>query len=873
MDVVATHVNADFDSLGSMAAARILYPGAVLTFPGSQEKSVRRFLLESSFYALDVVKAKRVNLDEISRLILVDVSSRSRIGRFSKLLNRPGVEVIVYDHHTSEQDAVEASAGRVEQVGATTTLMVEEIKKRNLPISDDDATLMILGIYEDTGGLSFPSTTPRDLEAAAFLLSNGADLSAVSQVLTPELTPEQAALLGELMKNQKTYAFHGVNVTISTADRDKYIGDLAVVAHKMRDMENLDALILLVRMDNRVHLVARSRIREVDVGKLARAMGGGGHPEASSASVKNFTLIQIHDKILNFLSSSVRPPTSARDLWTTPAKSIESSATIAETYAFLNRYHINGAPVVKSGKVAGLASRLLVGRALQHGLRDVPVSEFMITEFESASPDSSLEEIRKIIIHQNQRLLPVIAENSLLGVITRTDLLRELGGLAADSAIAFSHASQDRKAAKLMEERLSPELLKLLRHLGRKACSMGMEAYLVGGIVRDLLLRRDNQDVDVVVEGDAIALAENSAAEWGAKVRIHKIFGTAKLFMKNGLKLDLATARTEYYSKPAALPSVEWSSLKQDLYRRDFSINTLALRLTPEKFGEVIDFFGGLRDLKDGAIRILHNLSFVEDPTRILRAVRFKNRFGFKLGKQTETLMRQAVKMGFLSQAKGRRLFLEFIQLLEDGNQEKTIEELDKLGVLSAFHPNIKFDESSKKLLAGVNEAITWHRLLYLDAPVRSWMVYALAVFDVLDENEATKLYAEFGVAEGDGTMLKNARVSAYEALADLSAAANGGKPKNSRVFSILRDRATEELLFLMARTVDEGKRKFVSSYFTKLLGTEISLKGADLKQMGIKPGPIYSRLLDGLLGAKLDGEIETREDEIAWIRSRLTNQ
>lgn len=869
MDVVTSHENADFDSLGSMVAASLLYPGAVLAFSGSQEKTVRRFLLESSFYALDVVKAKRVNLDQVSRLILVDVSSADRIGRFSKLLNRPGVEVIVYDHHASDCDEFPASFRRIERVGAAATLLVEELKNKDVEIGCDDATLMMLGIYEDTGCLTFPSTTPRDLEAAAFLLSKGADLGTVSQVITPELSIEQVSLLTELVKNQEVHSINGVKVTISLASRDKYVGDLAVLAHKMRDIENLDALILLVRMDDRVHLVARSRVREADVGIVARALGGGGHPEASSASIKDLTLIQVFQKVLDVLSSAVRPTVLARDLWTTPAKSIDSSASIIEAYGFLNRYHINGVPVVKDGKTVGLATRLLIGRALQHGLNDVPVEEFMAAEFETAGPDASLKEIRDVIIQKNQRLLPIVSNEELLGVITRTDLLREILGSEGRGEIEFPHASRDRNAGKLMEERLKPELLTLLRELGQRAGGMGMEAYLVGGMVRDLLQRRDNLDVDVVVEGDAIALAENAALFLGARLRTHKIFGTAKLFLPGGLKIDLATARTEYYSKPAALPSVERSGLKQDLYRRDFSINTLALRLTPDKFGEVIDFFGGVRDLKDGTIRILHNLSFVEDPTRILRAIRFKNRFGFKMGKQTETMLRQAVRMGFLGQARGRRLFQEFIQLLEEGNQAKTMEELEALEILSSFHPELNFDEAAAEFIARAKEAITWYKLLYLETPVREWMIYLLALLDKMDEKHAEKFCVDFGVAELEGALLLRTREAAYCALAELSKAVAAGTPANSKIYDILRGRSPEELLFLMAKTSDEEKRKLVSIYFTKLLGTQTTLKGRDLKQMGIPPGPLYGDLLSGLLGARLDGEIKTREDEAAWVGRR----
>ena len=182
---------------------------------------------------------------------------------------------------------------------------------------------------------------------------------------------------------------------------------------------------------------------------------------------------------------------------------------------------------------------------------------------------------------------------------------------------------------------------------------MGFHAHLVGGFVRDLLLRIDNFDIDIVIEGDGIRFAKELARRFGARTRVHKEFGTAKVLFPGGFKVDVASARLEYYRAPAALPIVEHSSLKLDLYRRDFTINTLAISLNTNTFGELIDFFGAQRDIKEKSIRVLHSLSFVEDPTRVFRAVRFEQRFRFHIGKFTVNLIKNAVKMSFLAKIKG----------------------------------------------------------------------------------------------------------------------------------------------------------------------------------------------------------------------------
>jgi tRNA nucleotidyltransferase (CCA-adding enzyme) len=866
MDIITTHVNADFDSLGSMVAAKKLYPQAVLAFPGSQEKTLRQFFVQSSLYAFDVLKAKQVDLDAVRRLILVDVAQGDRIGRFGELVGRPGVEVHVYDHHPPSDTDVPAAVRHVERVGAATTVLTGILRERRIPLTPEEATLMVLGIYEDTGGLTFSSTTPADLEAAAFLLAQGADLTAVPAFITPELAMEQISLLHELLQHREVHRVHGSAISVSEASRDSYIGDLAVLAHKIRDLENLDALVLLVRMEDRVHLVARSRVPEVDVGRLARGLGGGGHPEAASATVRELTLIQVRERVLELLPEVVQPRVTARDIWTTPVKTLPPDISLAAADEQLRRYHINAMPVVDAGRVVGLVTRQLVSRAVDHGLTGVPVAEYMLTEFATVRPGAPLQEVKERIIRGNQRFLPVVEGERLAGAVTRTDLLRALGGPEELEPVELPGEAQRRMARSLLEERLPAALLERLHALGARARALGMEAFLVGGVVRDVLLRRDNLDVDVVVEGDGIALAEDVAGLWGASVHPHRTFGTAKILCPDGFRLDVATARTEFYPQPAALPAVEWSSLKLDLYRRDFTVNTLALRLDPQRFGEVIDFFGGLRDLKSGTLRILHNLSFVEDPTRVLRAQRFLARFGFALGLQTQSLLRSAVKEGFLSQARGPRLFHEWVLLLQEADPERVLEEQQRFGVLAAFHPKLVLTPKARQLLQRVRSVVAWFRLLYLDAPVELWRVYLLAALDPLGEEDLAEWAAAFGIAGGEGRWVRQVRETGYRALVELRAELSRGTPRDSRVFAILQECQSETLLFLMAKTVDEEKRRLISRYHTRLAGTRSLLGGRDLRALGIPPGRIYATLLEGVLAARLDGEVTTREDELAWV-------
>jgi tRNA nucleotidyltransferase (CCA-adding enzyme) len=426
---------------------------------------------------------------------------------------------------------------------------------------------------------------------------------------------------------------------------------------------------------------------------------------------------------------------------------------------------------------------------------------------------------------------------------------------------------QVRHARKVLEELVDPLVVERLRELGRMAREADMSAYLVGGMVRDLLLRSENLDVDVVVEGDGIGLARQAARKWNATLRIHQAFGTAKLIFPDGLDLDIATARTEYYHEPAALPSVEQSSLKLDLSRRDFTMNSLALRLEPDSFGEVIDFFGGFSDIKNRTIRILHNLSFVEDPTRIMRATRFSLRFGFELGSQTRKFLSASVRNGFLAQARGPRLLRELRMVLEECDPVEALETLEELGVLAAFHPKMHYRGKSLALTQAVVEVLAWFELLYHDREVKPWMLFIMALLAPLEAEEAKAWAREFGVADREGGDLIEAVGAARETLEKLTKVFFAtDEPPQSKIHGACVETGTEALLFAMAATRDERKRRAISLYFTRLSSISTIVSGGDLKELGIPPGPVYRELLRGLLDHKLDTRITTRREELAWV-------
>jgi tRNA nucleotidyltransferase (CCA-adding enzyme) len=881
MEVITTHTNADFDAMASMLAAKKLYPDAVVAFSGSQEQGLRDFFVQSTFYAFDFAKIKDVDFDQVTRLILVDIREPSRIGPFKKLLEKKGLEIHIFDHHPFSDGDIRGDVEHIAEVGAAVTILTEILKEQRIAITPDEATIMMLGIYEDTGSLAFGSTTTRDYQAAAFLLEAGANLNIVSDMLTRELTVEQVELLGEMIQNREVHNVNGIDVTIIVVTNETYVGDVAVLVHKIIDMENLDALFVLALLGDRTYLVARSRIDEVDAGEVALAFGGGGHATAASASIKGMTLVEAQEKLMDVLDEVIRPIRTAQDIMSFPVKSVEEDVSLKEAGELLSRYNVNVLAVVDTNnRLTGTISRQIIERGVFHGMKAQLVREFMNTDVGTVTPDATVRDIQRKIIDRNQRFLPVVEDGILVGAITRTDLLRALYYGAAprddvdegqeDTLITGNAFTRTKSVVKLMEERLSREIMTILEDMGAAADELGYNAYAVGGFVRDLWLRRENFDVDVVIEGDGIAFARHLEEKHGVKIRVHKKFGTAVVIYPDGFKVDVATARTEYYEYPGALPIIEGSTLKLDLYRRDFTINTLAVKITPRGFGTLIDFFGAIRDLKDKVIRVIQNLSFVEDPTRIFRAVRFEQRFSFQIGKQTQKLIRNAVKINVFDRLAAKRLYSELMLIFEEEHPYRIIQRLNSFDLLSVIHPTLRADKEMEELFQSIDDVVSWYDLLFLDERYRIRRIYLYALLNKLSTKARHEILSRLEVPRREHRAimdeLENMKSSVYQ-LATIKS------PKQSEIYTNLIDLRLEALLFMMAVTTKKTTKQHLSTFISRLRTTTVRLRGKDLLELGFKPGNKIGEMLDDLLMKTLDGQVYDRESELKYIRETYLEQ
>lgn len=871
-EIITTHINADFDALASMIAASKLYPEATLVFPGSQEKNLRNFFLYSTSYVFNFIKIRQVDLDHVKRLIIVDTRQKSRIGNFSEIVGKEGIEIHIYDHHPASNDDIQGEVEFLSNSGSTTSLLTGMIREKQIHISADEATIMCLGIHEDTGSFTFSSTTTEDYKAAAWLAAQGADHNTISDMLTRELTAEQVWLLNDLTQSATTRVINDIEVVLTKVIRDEYIGDFAVLVHKFMEMENLNVVFALAQMEDRIYMVARSRTKDVNVAEIAFALGGGGHPYAASATIKNKTMTQVERALQGLLRSRINPSRKASDLMTSPVISIPPNATLKKATNLMTRYDVNVLLVMdRKQALKGYVTRQVVEKAVFFKLGDLKAKEYMNIEFSIIHPDAPLKEIQELIIRDKVRVLPVVDNGDVVGVITRTDLLNILMGdpLIPEFLYDSKESSQflrKKNIATLLKERLPRKIIQTLKNLGEVADLLGYHVYLVGGLVRDILLKHENLDVDIVIEGDGIKFAHEFANHYEARVRSHKKFGTAVLIFPDGFKVDVATARMEYYEYPGARPVVETSSLKMDLYRRDFTINTLAIKLNKRDYGTLIDHFGAMKDIKGKVLRVLHNLSFVEDPTRMFRAIRFEQRFNFRIGRLTLALIKNAAKMSILKEPSHRRFFMELRLILKEQDPVNAIKRMNDFNLLQFISPEIRFTKRVELLLEEIRKVMDWYSLLYLEGTFEPWKVYWHGLTSLLSISSLKALAEKNGMVNQDSRKMIFQRESMMKIQNGFYKFSND----NYQIYTLLSPYDTETLLYMMARTNSEKAKRLISSYFTKLKGTKILLKGRDLSNMGFQPGPVYREIFDRVLEARLNNLIKTKEDEVRFVEEHF---
>lgn len=867
MDLITTHINADFDALGSLVAAKKLYPDSRLLLPGSQERGVREFLALSKDVII-VESEKECDLGGIDRLVLVDTRHKSRIGIASQLVDK-GVEVHIYDHHPRMKEDIVADKDVYEEVGATVAILASIIRKKRIKLLPLEATLMLLGIYEETGSLTYRTTTKLDVDMTSFLLSQGASLSIVSSYLNRELSEEELSCLTKLINATEKVLVKGVNVSLIELEGSCYVGELGLLIHKLLEIENIPVLFVFIKSGKeRVNIIARSKIQNVDVNKVLSHFGGGGHPSAASAKVITDDVNALKAKLIRVLKSAIKVRIYAKDIMSRDIKTVSPNEKIDEAKKFLLKEKLNGMPVSDRGNIVGVITVSALNKAIRRGFGHSRVKGYMLMEFVKVKEDTPLHAIHKMILEKDAGTLPVMKGRSIVGVISRTDVLK---GIYNGLLRKRFHETGEKvvvNLSKKMARVFSKEVIALLRRIGQLSNELGSSAFIVGGLVRDLLLGVKNLDLDIVVEGDAISFGRALSQELGGALVAHKRFGTATVVTKDKLKIDLATARKEIYERPAALPTVEFSSLKNDLIRRDFTINAMAVSLNKASFGQLIDFFAGEKDLSDGRIRVMHDASFIDDPTRIFRAVRFEQRFGFAIDGHTEELITSAIEEEMFDKVEPQRIRDELVLILKEKEPLKALERMSELHEFRFIHPRIRLDREMKRFFNSIGAVCLWYeKSSFKKRPVEKWLMYLVALFEQLNYAETQGLADKFVFRRGERLRMLSYKRCAARAIKILS---SKRALSPSKIYSVLEPLSYEVTLLVMARAKSRLAKSRIKDFLEKYNGMRIKIRGGDIKGLGLAPGPDFKRILKKVLYKKIDGDLKTKRDELKYVKKLI---
>lgn len=861
--------------MSAMVAAHKLYPEAKMVFSGSMEKPLQEYMkaLNPPFH---FSRIKDVDLDRVTRLIVVDTQDTERIGIFKNLLNKEGVEVHVYDHHLDVASPLKADLSVIRKRGSCSTILCEELAERGIDLSSEECTLMTLGIYQDTHSLISVSTTPEDFQAAGRMVALGADLNKVAEFVEARLNEEQLSVMNDLIRNLEIHNFNGMDVALCTATLDYYVGDLAVVVSRLMQLENLNAAFALILLEAQVYIIGRSRAEEVNVAHMVLEFGGGGHAHAAAASTRDLTLVQAREKLMSVLSDKVEPLNRIKEVMHYPVISVKAGDTLEQTEKKMTRFNLNTLPVLSGKKPVGIITRQTVEKALHHKMNRHKTEEVMTPEFAVTVPEAYFKTIVPTIVEDKQKVVPVVDPKTgcLVGIVSRGDLLRILRqDLSRYSTEPYAFLLERGEVAvknikSMMAERLPKDIMFLLNTVSKVADRQGVSAYVVGGFVRDLLLRVDNYDMDIVVEDDGIQFAKILGKELNAKVVSHPKFGTSVVCLLDGSKVDVATARTEYYKHPAALPTVEMSSIKSDLFRRDFTFNSLALKLNGKDTFALLDYFNGQRDLKDKVVRVLHNLSFVEDPSRAFRAIRFEQRLGFRLGKQTESFIKHAVKKKFIEKLSGARLYNELMLILKEPNPLNCLRRMKALDLFQFIHPKVLKYKKDFEVVERVQEVFSLSRIVHLVQDCDEGYVYLLAMLYSLDGREISRAATWLHLSQKQRRRIQEDMDHCKSRLKTFK---RKSKLEPSEIYNLLSGLSPEAVLLLMAVSGNEQINKYILLFFTEYHDSaRLSLTGDDLIHMGIQPGPIFKAVFKTLRDARINGLIHSREEEVALVQNRF---
>ncbi|HEX4955642.1 MAG TPA: hypothetical protein VF017_19825 [Thermoanaerobaculia bacterium] len=853
MELIVTAARPSLDSWAAAQVARHLFPGACALPVSTPEPILER--ARGLLAGLLPATPDRLDPRALSRLILCGCRRADRLGDAAAwLIPGHAIELHVFDHHAASERDLPFVEGRIDPgAGTTSTLVVEALREAGRGLAAMEASVVLAGLYQATGGLCGEATGFRELAAAAWLMAQGASPEVARELVLDGEDAVSLAVLRRVLDRLEVLTEGPLRVGVAELAPGS-LGSGIRLRTLARPL-GLEALVILEAGPDTLRIAVERASERLALKTLLAAFAPNGDEAAVSFAVAGMPVAAVRRAVLEALARAPQPRKKEAAAGPRPLE-LDARVTVAAARRRLLARRRGAAWVAGAGGERLVVTLGLLEAAGRLGLEAEPAQRVALADVPQLGTEAPPAALARALARSPERVVAV-GEPSRTGppaLLTPDDLLSRLDGGEAAPSPALQRA---RGILARADELLAPAVLERVELVRASAARLFLPVFLVGGPVRDLLLERPVRDLDLAVEGDAGRLVEELGKELPGEVRRHPEFLTATLALPHGARIDVASARVETYEGLAALPRVEASSIDLDLRRRDFSVNALALRLPPGGGFELIDPLGGVEDLWAKSLRVLHALSFFEDPTRAFRAVRFEVRLGLRLAPESERQLAGALAAKAFERISGDRLRAEVVRWLEDPALVLAILERGaELGLLGVLHGDLLWRSSLKNRLAELREALArWEREVRTPKALVRWRAFLTALVAALPSHQRDEIAQRLALTGDD----RRAVVGEEAVREEARRVAGAATSRPHQVAECLERLTEEELLLLWIEGGNE--RGWVERYVRELRRIEVRLRGSDLVARGLSPGPLVGRALQAVRRARLDGLISPDEE------------
>ena len=856
--IVCPH-NADLDHLGAMRCLLLRQPDAEILHPVRFKQNAWETARRLDWFK--TVKFDQIDFAALKTVYLVGVTHLRQNQEFIEAISKVSPKIIVLsDRPATLPFAVETE---ICDSMSLTAWLVNRLRDNNTHFASEDMQLFRLAVTEKTwAGLS-GKIRPEDHKAIAYLGRQTMQPGKIANTVVLGMHEGQTSLYQHMLKNIEDIQPGYWPITLIAVRAGNQVQDIEPVVDAIWSDISPPILLIMLTFGSFTRTWCRSNVSQIDFREVFADFrpnrlrnwvyfhfSGAGHEQNRS-------------RVLQHLEQNLQPDLTAGDIMSASPQCIDWHASVRSAFDIMLKFNIMSLIVMQNDEFAGIVTRRDLDRALQMNLLDSEIGPYVPTSVPIISPTTPVRVLKNLMVRYNLTRLPVLLGSSVVGIITTHELLRALPDYLPLPHDFLPLAEQANLPApgeleKLVKLVFSLRIYHLLHRIGRFAGQKGVNAFAVGGFVRDLLLERQNFDIDIVVIGDAMPFAAALSQEFSCEYKVFDRFHTARIYFED-LKVDFSSARIEHYSDPGALPQIEFSGLSNDLYRRDFTINALALALNPDHFLELKDFFGGYNDLVNRRIRILHSFSFLEDPTRLFRAIRFAGRFNFVFEQDTRRAFELAISREAPEKLSLKRIGAEIARCLNEERPQQIVGDLFSAGLMKYLSPEMIDADILPGRFKLIRSLI--RRFQPLGEEIDSEAIFWTGILSVIKNNNTEKILDAIGTHHSQRCLI----LQALTAIKTVPAAIN--KTDDTDVvglYNLLHELSLETMLSLMAFSLDKRNARKILHFIMHLRGISCGISGKDMIEAGITPGAHMRHIFKHIIEQKLKGAQFTRAEEIA---------